>query len=88
MYLENLINNWDATTTYKLLGLAPAFCNSLPFLMMKAKIAACLMICCNWQLAVGNQIHKKLQWRWQNGCWNVVGTKEMMKWMLECGGDL
>jgi hypothetical protein len=79
MYFENLINNWDVTVTYKLLGLALAFCSALPFLMMKAKIAACLMICCNLQLAIGDWIHNKLQWRWQNSCWNVVGTQETMK---------
>ncbi len=67
MYLEILINNWDVIATYKLLGLALAFCSSLPFLMMKAKIVACLMICCNLQLAIRDWIHNQLQWRWQNG---------------------
>jgi hypothetical protein len=51
------------------------------------------------QLAIGDWIHNKLQWRWQivvgmwwglrkwwNGCWNVVGTCEMMKWLLVCIG--
>jgi hypothetical protein len=49
--------------------------------MMKVKIATCLMICCNWQLAIGNWIHNKLQWRWQNGCWNVYW------WAVDIGED-
>jgi hypothetical protein len=34
MYFEDLINNWDAMATSKLLGLALAFYSSPPFLMM------------------------------------------------------
>ncbi len=81
------------------MGLAPTFCNSLPFLMMKVKIVACLMICCKWQLVVGDWIHNKLNgggkmvvgtwWglnKWWNGCWNVVGTCDLMKWLLVGSG--
>jgi hypothetical protein len=65
--------------------------------MMKAKIAVCLMICCNLLLEIGfitncnggGKMVVGTWWglrKWWNGCWNVVGTCEMMKGLMVGSG--